>query len=175
MLLPAAPNNCSLPCPSWGSCIMSWILALSWVKNKLAKRVLFLTRVSPLLGFTARLPRLLCGCAGLEAGEVARRSRGGNQGLFKAGAPLKVASQVDIPALNSAMDPHSVQPVFLKAFSRTNITADKAPALLKCFLVVMPCVADLSQSKFFSSLIFAIGTASSIQSLARMFQICLNM
>lgn len=79
--------------------------------------------------------------------------------MFKAGAPLEAASQADTPALNWAMYAPSTP-----AVSRTNITAGKAPAMFKLFLVVMPCVADLSQSKFFSSLIFAIGTAGFVQS-----------
>lgn len=68
MLFPAALNNFPLPCPSWGSCTMSWLQALSWVKNKLAKRVIF-NLAQSLLGVTARLPGLSRGCGGAGGGK----------------------------------------------------------------------------------------------------------
>lgn len=47
---------------------MSWLQALSWVKNKLAKRVIF-NLAQSLLGVTARLPGLSRGCGGAGGGK----------------------------------------------------------------------------------------------------------
>lgn len=67
---------------------------------------------------------------------------------------------MDVPAQNSGI-PHPVPAVFLKAISRTNITADKALAEFEHFLVVISFVADFSQSKFYSSFLFAVEQSSS--------------
>lgn len=59
---------------------MSWIQAPSWVKNKLTKGVLFLTRVSPLLGFTARLPGSHVGVLAWRRERRQERAAGGTEG-----------------------------------------------------------------------------------------------
>jgi len=58
---------------------VSWIQALSWVKIS-SQRGLFLTRVSPLLGFTAQLP---VGVLAWRHGRQQEGAAGGTKGCLK--------------------------------------------------------------------------------------------
>lgn len=155
MLIPAVLNNFPLPCPSWGGCTMSWLQALSQVKNKLAKRVIFNLGQS-LLGSQHGCPALVWVW---RHREQQKGDAGGTEGCLKPEHSWKVLLGWIFllrTRVFHTQPPSPIPAVFLKAISRTNITADKALAEIKQFLVVMSFVADLFQSKFYSSFLFAV-------------------